>query len=1004
MGLKNALLLLAAPFVLAQQTQPAGTPFPETTYPNATDPAAAAGAKSGQTSPPYYPSPWGEGAGDWAAAYAKARQFVSQLTLTEKVNLTTGVGWQGDQCVGNAGQIPRLNFRGFCLQDSPLGVRFGDFASAFSAGVTAAATWDRALIRQRGADMGAEHRGKGVDMQLGPVVGPLGRSPEGGRNWEGFSPDPVLSGIAVYETVQGIQSSNVIACTKHYILNEQEHYRSTETTAPTEAISSNIDDTTMHELYLWPFADAVRAGTAAIMCSYNQINNSYGCQNSDTLNKLLKSELGFQGVVVSDWSAQHSGVSSALAGLDMTMPGDIGFDSGTSFWGANLTIAVLNGTVPQWRLDDMAVRIMASYYYVGRDTVDVEPNFSSWFTSTNGYRFFHSNTGYGAVNKHVNVQADHKDNIREVAAKGAVLLKNSGALPLNAPNVKLTGVFGADAGPNFQGPNGCSDRGCDQGTLAMGWGSGTANFPYLVTPAEAIELQARNANADVESIFDNNATALIANLAGRVDDVNGAAIVFANADAGEGYITVDNNAGDRNNLTLWGNGEALINLVASNCKNTIVVLHTVGPVLVSSWYNNPNITAIVWAGVPGQESGNALVDVLYGSVNPSGKLPFTLGSSRGEYGTDLLYVPNNGDNAPQDNFLEGVFIDYRVFDKLNVTPVYEFGFGLSYTTFEYSNIQISAGNAAPYQPTSGNTPSAPIYGTIDNTTSNYVFPSGFNQLQQYIYSYLNSSTLSAASGDPLYGINYDFPADAYNSAPQPRLPASGPSGGNAGLYEVLFTVTATVTNTGSVAGEEVAQLYVSLGGNNPKVVLRNFDKKLIQPGASATFSFDLTRKDLSNWDTNAQDWYINSYSKTAYVGSSSRKLPLSVPIPVQPSGSYPPYPSSSVSYTTSASGKPYPSSSAPASTGPATGSTLSTYGPPPVSSTGKPYPSSSVPMSTGPATGSTLSTYGPPPVSSSSYSAPPASVSATASSPCTTSTKLMTYGPLPTTLTSYVRV
>lgn len=215
------------------------------------------------------------------------------------------------------------------MQDSPLGVRdskllsitgeelcahakTADYNSAFPAGGTVAASWDRNVWYQRGYAMGSEHRGKGVDMQLGPVVGPLGRSPEGGRNWEGFSPDPVLSGIAVYETVQGIQEAGVIACTKHYILNEQEHFRQAGAGSnfginTAESISSNVDDITMHELYLWPFADAVRAGTGAIMCSYNQINNSYGCANSYTLNYLLKGELGFQGAVVSDWGAQHSG-------------------------------------------------------------------------------------------------------------------------------------------------------------------------------------------------------------------------------------------------------------------------------------------------------------------------------------------------------------------------------------------------------------------------------------------------------------------------------------------------------------------------------------------------------------------------------------------------------------------------------------------------------------------------------------------------------------------------
>ncbi|TKX18771.1 putative beta-glucosidase A-2 [Elsinoe australis] len=877
MGVLSAsLLLLAAPLALTQQVQPPGTPFPESTYRNATDPRALPGAQSGQTSPPFYPSPWGDGAGNWSEAYDKAREFVSQLTLLEKVNLTTGVGWQSDRCVGNSGNIPRINFPGLCLQDSPLGVRFGDFASAYPAGVTVAATWDRRLMRQRGVDMGAEHRGKGIDIQLGPAIGPLGRTPAGGRNWEGFSPDPVLTGIAVYETVQGIQSSNVIACTKHYIMNEQEHFR--QPSNGLESLSSNIDDATIHELYLWPFADAVRAGTGAIMCSYNQINNSYACQNSDTQNRLLKAELGFQGMILSDWSAQHSGVSSALAGLDLTMPGDVGFTSGTSYWGSNLTIAVLNGTVPQWRLDDMAVRIMAAYYYVGRDTVEVEPNFSSWTKDTEGDRFFLSQTGFGVINEHTDVQDDHAAVIREVAAKGTVLLKNNGALPLDAKSIKLTGVFGEDAGPNPDGPNGCSDRGCNQGTLAMGWGSGTADFPYLVTPQQAIEGEARAAGRNIETILDNYASSQISTLAERVNDVAGSAIVFVNSNAGEGYITVDNNEGDRNNLTLWGNGEAVVTGVASQCNNTIVVIHSVGPVLVTDWYQNPNITAIVWAGIPGQESGNAIADVLYGKINPSGKLPFTMGSYRGEYGADVIYVPNNGAGAPQDNFQEGVFIDYRAFDKFNITPIYEFGYGLSYTTFEYSNLQVTARNAAPYTPASGNTEAAPTYGTIDNMTSSYVFPPGFVQLDRYIYPYLNASTLREAAQDPNYGINYTFPADGYDSSPQPRLPASGAPGGNPGLYEVLYTVTADVRNTGDVAGEEVAQLYVSLGGFNPRVQLRGFEKQLIQPGETATFSFDITRRDLSNWDVTQDNWVVYDFPKSVYVGASSRKLPLSAPL------------------------------------------------------------------------------------------------------------------------------
>lgn len=209
------------------------------------------------------------------------------------------------------------------------------------------------------------------------------------------------------------------------------------------------------------------------------------------------------------------------------------------------------------------------------------------------------------------MQQDFYTDLRTMAAKATVLLKNDGALPLTGRE-KLTTVFGSDAAENPWGPNGCGDRGCDMGTLAMGWGSGTANFPYLITPLEAIKAEVRQYRGAFEDVIDDHAYDQITALARRVSQrgVGGACIVFANSDAGEGYITVDGNEGDRNNLTLWHNGNELIKTVASECNNTIVVMHTVGPVLVDSFYENPNVTAILWAGIPGQESGNAITDVL----------------------------------------------------------------------------------------------------------------------------------------------------------------------------------------------------------------------------------------------------------------------------------------------------------------------------------------------------------------------------------------------------------
>ena len=577
---------------------------------------------------------------------------------------------------------------------------------------------------------------------------------------------------------------------------------------------------------------------------------------------------------MSDWLAQHNGVSSALAGLDMTMPGDTVFDSGLSFWGANLTVAVLNGTVPQFRIDDMATRIIAAWYLVGRDNASVPINFSSWTLATFGFENFFAMKQSTLINEHVDVRAEHGSLIRMLGAASTVLLKNTNnTLPLTGKE-KFTAVFGSDAGSNPFGPNGCPDRGCDNGTLGMAWGSGSANFPYLVTPETAIQNEVLANNGIFQSITDNNAGLLTLALAAQAST----AIVFVNSDSGEGYINVDGNEGDRNNLTFWNGGDNLIASVSSICNNTIVVVHSTGPVLLGNYSDNPNITAILWAGVPGQESGNSIADILYGRVNPGAKLPFTMGRQRQDYGTDVLYEPNNGALAPQINFTEGVFIDYRSFDKQLLTPVYEFGYGLSYTSFNYSNIQVkrtAASNASTYNATTGFTAPAPSIGNITNNTADYTFPKNLTRVSAYIYPYLNSTDLAKAAGATVYGNDSFVPPNALNGSAQPAIAAGGGPGGNPVLYDVLYQVEATIANTGKIPGEEVPQLYIGLGGPlDPRIQLRGFERLSIQPNQTATFHVDITRRDISNWDPASQNWFISNYTKQVYIGSSSRKLTL----------------------------------------------------------------------------------------------------------------------------------
>ncbi|KAH9916602.1 glycoside hydrolase superfamily [Epithele typhae] len=732
----------------------------------------------------------------WAKAHKQAKSLIADWSIDDKVTAVTGVFWEHGRCVGNIAAVGDT-FPGLCLEDSPLGVRFTDFVSAFPAGITVASTWNRTLIRERGLAMGAEFKGKGVHVALGPMMN-MGRVAQGGRNWEGFGADPFLTGESAYETILGLQGAGVQACAKHYIDNEQEHAR--------DWSSSNVDDRTQHEIYLHPFMRSVMAGVASVMCSYNQVNSTWACEDDRSLNQLLKGELGFQGYVMSDWGAHHSTLA-AVGGLDMSMPGDITLGSGNTYWGPNLTAYVDNGTIPESRLTDMAERIVASWYLLDQEKDYPEVSFNAFHMTDE------------ATNAHVDVQEDHFKVIRQIGAAGTIMLKNvGGALPLKKP--KSIAIIGNDSGPSLRGPNGYNDRGGDDGTLAMGWGSGTAQFPYLITPLEAVQSRARQDHSSVSWFLGNwdlrgvQATALEQEVA----------LVMVNADSGEGYITVDGNQGDRKNLTMWGNAEALINAVAAVNNNTIVIAHLVGPSIVESWIDNPNVTAVLWAHLPGQESGNALADVLYGDVNPSGRLPYTIAKSLDDYGTKLVLGGSQATDILRVDYTEGMLIDYRHFDTNNIAPRFEFGFGLSYTTFAYSSLSIKA------------------VAQSDST----------------------SAALERAWA---------------NGTPSPNV-----EGGSVALWlhRPAFAVSFTVKNMGKVAGGEIPQLYLHFpaGAGEPPSVLRGFDDVLLRPGQSERVTLTLSRYDLSVWDVESQGWRKPDGAFTFSVGASSRDFRLKGSVPL----------------------------------------------------------------------------------------------------------------------------
>lgn len=854
-------------------------------------------------SPPWYPTPRGGTAGTWAKSYEKAAKMVSKMTLAEKVNVTTGTGWQMGLAVGTNAPAVYVGFPQLQLQDGPLGIRFADNITAFPAGITVGATWNRQLMYARGKAHAIEAHQKGVNVLLGPCVGPLGRMPAGGRNWEGFGADPYLQGIAGAETVKGIQSEGIMATIKHFVANEQEHFRQPWEWGLPHAVSSNIDDRTLHELYAWPFGDAVKAGVASVMCSYNQLNNSYACGNSKLLNGILKDELGFQGFVMSDWLAQRSGVGTALAGLDMTMPGDgLRWANGESLWGPQLTRSILNGSVPLERLNDMVTRIVAAWYQLGQDDEKKfprqPPNFSSWTNERLGLPSEGSPSPQEKVevNKFVNVQANHSIIAREVAAEGTVLLKNEDLLPLSRkglPDAKLkmrrdnirratgqvrsgkfrVGIFGDDAGEG-KGPNHCKDRACNQGTLGSGWGSGAVEFPHLVTPIQALREEFDLNKVELHDFLTDKPPHGTAAAAGLADLE--LCIVFANADSGEGFAQWDNVQGDRANLKLQKNGDSLIENVASRCgsgvSDVIVVIHAVGPVLMEKWIDLPNIRAVLLAHLPGQESGHALTDILFGDVNPSGHLPFTIGQSLEDYGpgAKIMYLPNAV--IPQQDFKEGLYIDYRYFDKNDIEPRFSFGFGLSYTTFNISKIHVTPKKTKSALPAPRPSPVAkpPSYSTSIPPASEALFPAGFRALKKYIYPYLDSV-------DDMVSDAYPYP-EGYHTT-QPLSGAGGDEGGNPDLWEVYVTVAVEVANTGHVAGAAVPQLYLSYpeqgegGVDFPVRVLRGFDKLFLKPGERRTVEFGVTRRDLSYWDVERQNWVMVVEGEYRFgVGESSRHV------------------------------------------------------------------------------------------------------------------------------------
>ncbi|KAH7123150.1 glycosyl hydrolase family 3 N terminal domain-containing protein [Dactylonectria macrodidyma] len=743
----------------------------------------------------------------WKEASKKASRFVSQLDTSETIGLVSG-GYlsKGPACVGAIGAIERLGFEGICFADGPSGYARSDGVSVFPSGITVAATWDRQLMYQRAVALGAEFRAKGAHVHLGPSSGPMGRHAQGGRNWESFGPDPYLAGIAMAASVSGIQSVGVQACSKHFIGNEQETQRTTSTLddgTTIEAISSNIDDRTLHELYLWPFANAVKAGTATIMCSYNRVNGNYSCANPELLS-ILKDELAFPGYVVSDWYATHETTSFANAGLDVEMPGNVSSLAGPAYFGDLLLEAVNNGTVSKARLVNMAERLLTPYFALRQDK-----NFPS-LDPANGpamltYQYGHGSplAAYYPEVPARDVRRDHAKLIRKVGAAGTVLLKNlNGVLPLKRQ--KQFGIFGNDASYPAIGSVyldiGEHPEGFEMGTLDIGGGSGTVRHTNLVAPLDAIQKKVDALGGRLQVLLDNNDIA--DGLFRTIYPTPEVCFVFIKAYATEGS--------DRQSIELAWNATAVVEKTAAMCPSTIVIVHGPG-VVAMPWADNENVTAILSAHYPGEQSGNSIVDVLWGAVEPSGRLPYSIPKKQSDYGPPLVNLtePVTGSDAWHADFDEGQMIDYRHFEAEGIEPLYEFGFGLSYTKFKMgSDLEINVKSR--------------LSSLADESKG--IAPGGLKDL----WATVAVVTVEVSNVGSLAG----------STVPQ--------------LY-VSFPKSTTPKQT-------------------PLKVLRGFEKVHLNRGEVKKVSFELARRDVSFWDATKKRWTIPKGAFTFRAGFSSKLL------------------------------------------------------------------------------------------------------------------------------------
>ena len=591
----------------------------------------------------------------------RVRDLLSRMTREEKAAMLSGSGWM------ESAPIDRLGIPAIKMADGPMGVRNWSGSSAvtnsanapkvlatsFPSGVAMAATWDTRLVEREGQAIGQEVKAMGRDMILGPTVN-INRVPLWGRNFEGYGEDPYLSARLGVAYIKGVQGEGVIPSLKHFAANNEEFER--------HRIDAHIDDRTLHEIYLPAFKAAVEeAHVWVVMSAYNKLNGVHCAEDSTLLTDILRKEFGFKGFVVSDWGSTYSTAPTVNAGMDLEMPGGAAMKSwfatgqpeaagnGAGWLTKDKVLAeVKAGQITEATLDNAVSRILRVIFESGL--------------------FDHPHPGGGQVDT-----PEQKAVAFNGATEGIVLLRNDGALlPLDPAKTHSIAVIGPNAAVARTG----------------GGGSSLVKPKYAIAPLDGIRERAGNAirvtyelgvgiEGEDQKLDTPEARAKMLEAASSAASQADVAVVVVGRSAkleSEGY--------DVKTMDLPVGQDELIEAVEKANPHTIVVLNSGDPVTMTKWLDKTPALLDMWYG--GQEGGHALASILFGDANPSGKLPVTM-PKRFEQSPAFRHYP--GENLEVD-YAEGIYVGYRYFDTKNVEPAFPFGFGLSYSKFEYSDLKV----------------------------------------------------------------------------------------------------------------------------------------------------------------------------------------------------------------------------------------------------------------------------------------------------------------------------